>query len=111
MKFVVEQTYEKIASQPLYYVQLPEGILAALRLLDQYADMPFFINRLRLVNTSVQGLNRTVPYLVLYYSLLLSVDQRRYTDATDLVQPATKAFRAGLSFPFEYHSGQSQKVV
>ena len=74
------------AEQPLYYVQLLEGILADLRLLGQYADMPFFIDRLRLIDTPVHGLNRTVPYLVLYYSLLLSVDQHRYADAAALLR-------------------------
>lgn len=71
--------------QPLYYVQLLEGILSDLRLLQQYDEMPFFIERLRLIATPVQGLNRTVPYLVLYYSLLLSVDQGQYTDAATLL--------------------------
>ncbi len=74
------------AEQPLYYVQLLEGILADLRLLKQYADMPFFIDRLRLVQTPVQGLNRTVPYLVLYYSLLGCIDQNRHADAVALLQ-------------------------
>lgn len=74
------------AEQPLYYVQLLDGILTDLRLLEQYTDMPYFIDRLRLVNTPVQGLNRTVPYLLLYHSLLLSVDQRRYTEGVALLQ-------------------------
>lgn len=73
------------AEQPLYYVQLLEGILSDLRLLEQYDDMPFFIDRLRLIDTPVQGLNRTVPYLALYYSLLLFVDQKRYDEAAILL--------------------------
>ncbi|MEZ0607763.1 hypothetical protein ACAW74_04560 [Fibrella sp. WM1] len=93
------------AEQPLYYVQLLEGILADLRVLERYTDMPFFIDRLRLIDTPVQGLNRTVPYLVLYYSLLLTVDQRRFADAamlldTYLTNPQTAnplAFERGLA--------------
>ena len=72
--------------QPIYYVQLLEGILADLRLLKRYEDMPFFIERLQRINTVSQGLNRTVPYLVQYYSLLLLVDQHRYADADTLLQ-------------------------
>ncbi|CCH00401.1 hypothetical protein FAES_2392 [Fibrella aestuarina BUZ 2] len=73
------------AEQPLYYVQLLEGILADLRVLERYDDMPFFIDRLRLIDTPVQGLNRTVPSLVLYHSLLLLVDQRRFAEAATLL--------------------------
>ncbi len=72
--------------QPLYYVQVLEGILADLRLLKRYEDMPFFIDRLQRINTASQGLNRTVPYLVRYYSLLLLVDQHCYADAASLLQ-------------------------
>ena len=88
------------AEQPLYYVQLLEGILADLRLLEQYDEMPFFIDRLQLIDTPVQGLNRTVPYLVLYYSLLLSVDQRDYTDAAGRLHTHladVPAFEQGLA--------------
>jgi hypothetical protein len=88
------------AEQPLYYVQLLEGILADLRLLEQYDEMPFFIDRLRLTNSPVQGLNRTVPYLVLYYSLLRSVDQRLFTDAANLLHTYltdAPAFERGLT--------------
>jgi hypothetical protein len=88
------------AEQPLYYVQLLEGILIDLRLLEQYNEMPFFIDRLRLINSPVQGLNRTVPYLVLYYSLLLSVDQRHFTEAADLLHKHMTdipAFERGLA--------------
>ncbi|WP_236648864.1 hypothetical protein [Spirosoma sp. 209] len=73
--------------QPLYYVQLLEGILADLRLLEQYEAMPYFIDRLRLIDTPVQGLNRLVPYLALYFSLLRLVDARHYTDAVALLAP------------------------
>lgn len=72
--------------QPLYYVQLLEGILADLRLLKHYEEMPFFIDRLRLIDTPIQGLDRTVPYLARYYSLLLLVDQHRYADAATLLR-------------------------
>ena len=88
------------AEQPLYYVQLLEGILTDLRLLEQYDEMPFFINRLRLINTPVQGINRPIPYLVLYYSLLLLVDQQRYEDASGLLNeylPNAPAFERGLA--------------
>lgn len=86
--------------QPLYYVQLLEGILADLRLLNHYGDMPFFIDRLRLIDTPIQGLDRTVPYLARYYSLLLLVDQQRYADAATLLQTYladAPAFERGLS--------------
>jgi hypothetical protein len=63
-----------------------EGILADLRLLKQYDEISFFIERLKLINTTVQGLNRTVPYSALYYSLLIDVDQGRYTDAATQLQ-------------------------
>ncbi len=88
------------AEQPLYYVQLLEGILSDLRLLEQYADMPFFIDRLRLFDTPLQGLNHVVPYVVLYHSLLSLVDQRGYTDAADLLKtflPQGPAFERGLA--------------
>ena len=88
------------AEQPLYYVQLLEGILADLRLLEQYDEMPFFIDRLRLIDTPLQGLNRTVPYLVLYYSLLRSVDQRLFANAAKQLQTYltdTPTFERGLA--------------
>lgn len=88
------------AEQPLYYVQLLEGILTDLRLLGQYAEMPFFIDRLRLMDTPLQGLNRTVPYVVLYHSLLSLVDQRGYADAVALLKARltdASAFERGLA--------------
>ena len=86
--------------QPLYYVQLLEGILVDLRLLGQYDAMPYFIDRLRLIDTPVQGLNRTVPYLTLYFSLLRLVDQQHYADAAALLAPQQTdpaLFERGLS--------------
>ena len=86
--------------QPLYYVHLLEGILADLRLLGQYDEMPYFIDRLRLIDTPVQGLNRTVPYLALYFSLLRFVDKQRYTDAATLLtshQTDPPVFERGIS--------------
>jgi hypothetical protein len=88
------------AEQPLYYVQLLEGILTDLRLLKQYDEMPFFIERLRLIDTPVQGLNRTVPYSVLYYSMLSAIDQGQYADAATLRQTHladNPAFERGLA--------------
>jgi|GEM_PF-1257972 len=88
------------AEQPLYYVQLLEGILTDLRLLEQYAEMPFFIDRLRLIDTPLQGLKQTIPYVVLYHSLLSLVDQRCYADAADLLNTFltdAPAFERGLA--------------
>ena len=88
------------AEQPLHYVQLLEGILADLRLLEQYDEMPFFIERLRLIDTPVQALNRTVPYIVLYHSLLRLVDQSRCAEATvllDTYPPTGSGFERGLA--------------
>ncbi|WP_375444767.1 hypothetical protein [uncultured Fibrella sp.] len=102
------------AEQPLYYVQLLEGILADLRLLEQYDDMPFFIDRLRLIDTPVQGLNRTVPYLALYYSLLLSVDQKRYNEAAaHLATYLTNAHTAerGPAVPPAFERGLAQLAL
>lgn len=72
--------------QPHYYVQLLEGILADLRMLEQYTDMPYFIGRLRAIDTPAHGMRQTVPYLVLYYRLLLSVDQGHFQDAATLLR-------------------------
>ncbi len=86
--------------QPLYYVQLLEGILVDLRLLGQYDAMPYFIERLRLIDTPVQGLNRTVPYLTLYFSLLRLTDQEHYADAAALLasqQTDPALFERGIS--------------
>ena len=74
------------AEQPLYYVQLLEGILADLRMLGQYAEMPYFIDRLRVITTPVQSLRQTVSYVVLYHSLLMAVDQRHYAQAATQLQ-------------------------
>ncbi len=71
--------------QPLYYVQLLEGILLDLRMLGQYEEMNYYIDRLRAIDTPVQGLRQTVPYLTVYYQLLLTVDQGCYADATNLL--------------------------
>lgn len=90
------------AEQPLYYVQLLDGILSDLRLLGQYEEMAFFINRLRAMDTAVHGLRHTTAYLALYHQLLLTVDQARYTDAasllhTDPLTADTPAFERELN--------------
>ena len=74
------------AEQPFYYVQLLEGILFDLRMLGQYAEMPYYIDRLRAIGIPAQGLRQPVPYLILYYSLLVNVDQGQYTAAYTLLQ-------------------------
>ena len=99
--------------QPLYYVQLLEGILADLRMLEQYADMPYFIDRLRAIDSPAHRLRQTVPYLVLYYRLLMAVDQGHFSEAgtlltTDSLSMDTVAFERGLSqleskYPYRIH--------
>lgn len=74
------------AEEPIYYVQLLEGILTDLRLMKKYDEMPFFIERLRLIDASKQGLGQTIPYLALYYSMLMLVDQQQYADAREMLQ-------------------------
>ncbi|MFD2570484.1 hypothetical protein ACFSUS_07555 [Spirosoma soli] len=73
------------AEQPQYYVQLLEGILSDLRMLGKYEEMVYFIDRLQTIDTPAQGLRHTVPYLTLYYQLLLTVDQGLFTDAAALL--------------------------
>lgn len=73
------------AEQPLYYIQLLEGILSDLRMLGQYDEMPYFIDRLWAIGRPANGLHHTVPYRVLYYRLLLTVDQGRFADAAALL--------------------------
>lgn len=90
------------AEQPLYYVQLLEGILADLRMLEQYNDMTYFIDRLRAIDTPAQQLRHTIPYLVLYYELLLATDQARYQEAlnqlkSNLLTNNLPVFERGLS--------------
>ncbi|MBC3789210.1 hypothetical protein [Spirosoma utsteinense] len=90
------------AEQPLYYVQLLEGILSDLRMLGQYEDMPYFIDRLRAIDGPTHGLHHTAPYLTLYYRLLLAIDQARYADAatllaTDPLSADGSAFERGLA--------------
>lgn len=90
------------AEQPLYYVQLLEGILSDLRLLGKYEEMDYFIDQLRAMDTPAQGLRQTVPYLTLYYQLLRTIDQGRYADATTLLQTNplsvdAPAFERGLA--------------
>lgn len=89
------------AEQPFYYVQLLEGILADLRMLEQYAEMPYFIDRLRAIGTPVQGTTQSLTYSALYYSLLMWVDQGQYAAARALL-PAPQAadrvlFEKGLN--------------
>lgn len=90
------------AEQPLYYVQLLEGILSDLRLLGQYTHMTYFIDRLRAIDTPAHGLRHIVPYLTLYHLLLQAVDQGRYADAAALLRmnPVSEdaaTFERGLS--------------
>jgi hypothetical protein len=88
--------------QPLYYVQLLEGILSDLRMLGQYEEMTYYIDRLGAIDTPVQGLRQTVPYLTLYHQLLLTADQGRYADAATLLRTNSlsadgPAFERGLA--------------
>lgn len=90
------------AEQPLYYVQLLEGILSDLRIVRQYVEMPYFIDRLRAIDVPAHGLRHTVPYLMLYYSLLLFIDQGLYAEAatlleSDVLSADFPAFERGLS--------------
>ena len=90
------------AEQPLYYVQLLDGILADLRLVGHYEEIPYFIDRLRAIDTPAQGLRRMVPYLALYHSLLIAADQEHCAEAvvrltTDTVSVDTLALERGLS--------------
>lgn len=73
------------AEQPIYYVQLLDGILADLRLLGKYEEMTFFIDRLRAIVTPALGLGQTVRYLALYHQLVLTIDQGHYSDAALLL--------------------------
>jgi hypothetical protein len=79
------------AEQPFYYVQLLEGILFDLRMLAQYNEMPYFIDRLRAISTPVQGLYQPIHYSTLYYSLLMRVDQGQYAEAGALLQTVPQA--------------------
>ena len=90
------------AEQPFYYVQLLEGILFDLRMLAQYSEMPYYIDRLSAIGTPPQGLHHPVPYLILYYSLLVRVDQGQYAAARTLLQTAPQTadralFEKGLN--------------
>lgn len=94
------------AEQPLYYVQLLEGILSDLRMLGQYEEMPYFVGRLGAIDLPAHGLRSVVPYLALFYTLLQAVDQGRYTDAAALLETHPLASDTGT-----FERGLSQLVV
>ncbi|WP_229376213.1 hypothetical protein [Fibrella aquatilis] len=86
------------AEQPQYYVQLLDGILVDLRMLRQYDQMPYFIDRLRAINDL--GLRQTVAYIVLYHSLLIMVDQGLFDEAVAILGtqwPDSVVFERGLA--------------
>ena len=80
------------AEQPFYYVQLLEGILADLRMLAQYGEMLYFIDRLKAIDTPVQRLRQTATFLALYYSLPTSADQGHHGQASLIVTANLKDF-------------------
>ncbi|MBO0938326.1 hypothetical protein J2I47_17375 [Fibrella sp. HMF5335] len=73
------------AEQPMYYVQLIDGILSDLRLLERFDEMHFYIDRLNGLVVSATGLSQVVRYQALVHSLLMHLDQGQLAEAQALV--------------------------
>lgn len=71
---------------PLYYVHLLGGILYDLRLMERYDEMPHFIERLRSIPQTSQGLSIVIKYLIFENLLNASVDQKQASEAMRLIE-------------------------
>ena len=74
------------AEQPLYYVQLLEGILYDLRRLERYDEIDYFTGRLSVLGTNSISLQQYSQALVFTYTLLAAVDENRPNELEVLLQ-------------------------
>lgn len=69
------------AGQPLYYIQLLDGILADLRSLERYDEMGYYLDRLRTLAVPDGALQQVAGYQALYYALLVDADRGHFAEA------------------------------
>ncbi|HLT80169.1 MAG TPA: hypothetical protein VKZ86_04020 [Cyclobacteriaceae bacterium] len=72
-------------ASPLYYVHLLGGILENLRMMERYDELPYYLDRLRSVNQNSSGLSLIIKYMIFEYELQSLVDQRKYKEASALI--------------------------
>lgn len=90
---------------PLYYFHLLGGILSDLRWMERYDDMDFFIERLKAISSSANGLQLMVKYRILEYKLKTFADQGQYLEAEGLLQHHTPLLsREASQLPFQMYA-------
>ncbi|MBC8004664.1 MAG: hypothetical protein H7X84_04245, partial [Verrucomicrobia bacterium] len=86
---------------PYYYLSHLKGILNNLRWFGNYNEMPFFIDKMKLLLTD-QNLGRNdIQYLVFLFESLVLTDQQKYKEALQhLENQDTELIEKSVSQPF-----------
>jgi hypothetical protein len=85
---------------PIRYINLIDSILYDLRIMDHYDEMPFYIDRLKQVSSTTEGLSLIIKYRIFEHELQALADQKQIELAIKMVtenQPVLEKETAQLT--------------
>lgn len=89
---------------PVYYFHLLDGILSDLRWMDRYADMNFFLARMKAIPSPGDLLAVMIQLRALEHELNRCVDQHKYEEASQLLEDHLQSVNRQLPLlPFQIH--------
>lgn len=92
---------------PIYYIQLIDGILYDLRLMERYDEMEFYYGRLHEVKVNSDSMQKMVNMILLSHQLHSYCDQGKFGKGKEMLALRAKEVRDDL----EYLSIQMQAEV
>lgn len=96
-----EQNRKLWGNPPFFYINHIRGILNNLRWFGNYAEMPYFINKLKNLLSEFPAAHATIQPLVFIFESLMLTDQKLFTEALthlDLIQDKMTEKETSLTF-------------
>ena len=88
--------YKLWQANPIYYIQLIDGILQDLRLIDRYEEMGYYYDRLRELTLPSENLQKTIEVMLLRHQLNSYSDQCKFKEGKDILLVTQKEIEKNL---------------